>query len=233
MLVTFVLGQKLTLAEDYAGFAKLSEAEKDKIVWELHEPGRKWGLPEQKPICRDLLSNQGYAFANCSAWTCDAINLAEKQGWKDLNPLITKIYKQPKDFGIYERAFRYLRDEVGKPISTNLEADAEALRQAGYYETKVTDEQLSAAKKRLLKEPDKEAVLVYTIGVAAWNSGKGGTYRGRAAAADVLKELDRDAVVQRVRQLHRDAPRLAKEVYQSELEWIAHYIGFSLGNNKL
>jgi hypothetical protein len=213
LLAIALVCPRTVLAADYARFAALPEIEKDRIVWNLHEQ-HQWGLPEQEPVCRDLLATQGYSIANAIAWTCNAIDLAEKQGWKDLTPLISRIYERPKNTWVYERAFRYLRAQGGKPVSTNLIAAADTLEAAGRYRTAVSDEQLSAVKERLLQEPDKEAVMVYTLKVAGWHSGKGGTERGRKAAADILKRLDHDTVVQRIRNLRQ--------------EWVASYLGISL-----
>ena len=211
------------LAEDYTAYASLPEIERDQVVWNLYER-HQWGLPEQKPICRDLLETQGHSFANATAWTFGAINLAEKQGWKDLAPLISKIYERPKNIWVYERAFRYLRAQGGKPISTNLVAAAKTLEAAGYYHSIISDDQLSAAEHRLVQDPDKEAVLVYALDVAGWHAGKGGTERGRNAAAEVLKGLDRDTVVQRIRRLRHDC----SESMCREVEWMANHLGISL-----
>lgn len=202
--------------------------EKSQIVWELHEQN-KWGLPEQKPICRDLLAERGYSGfdANAIAWTIDAIELTEKQGWKDFSPLITKIYERPGNIWVYERAFRYLRAEAGKLVSPDIIADAKKLEAAGHYHSDVSPVQLSAAKERLLSESDKETVLVYAIKVAAWHGGKGGTERGRAAAADILRSLDRKVVVERLRRLRQDCP----DYMQPEVEWVAHYLGISFDNS--
>ena len=96
-LLIFVLSVATVMAAvaaNYTAFAAQSEVKKDKVIWDLHER-REWGLPEQKPVCRDVLANQGYHFANAIAWTTDAIDLTEKQNWNDLNPLITKIYAAP------------------------------------------------------------------------------------------------------------------------------------------
>jgi hypothetical protein len=223
LLATVLTTPGTVLAEDYAGYAALPEIERDRIVWNLHEY-RQWGLPEQKPICRDLLETQGHSFANQIAWTTDAIDLAQKQGWKDLSPLIAKIYERPKNIWVYERAFRYLRSEEGKLISTNIVAAADILGAAGHYRSAVSDEQLSAAKERLVREADKEAIMVYALNVAGWHAGKGGTDRGRKAAADVLKGLDRETVTQRLRQL--------RQGMGSEIEWVANYLGISLEDHR-
>jgi hypothetical protein len=218
--------------DNYAGFTTLPEGQRDAIVWELQAPPHNWwGLPEQKSICRDLLATQGYSsFANnASSWTFEAIDFAEKQGWKDLTPLIAKIYERPINIWMFARAFRYLRGQSGKSVSTNVISSFQVLRDAGNYQSSVSDKELSAAKERLLKEPDKEALLVYALDIAGWNSGKGGSQRGREAAADVLKSLDHNKVTQRLRQLRQDAsPKGWEELFQPECDWIAQYLGIPL-----
>jgi hypothetical protein len=66
LFTTVFLGRATGLAEDYSGYAALPEIERDRIVWDLHEHD-EWGLPEQKPICRDLLGTQGHWRARCGA----------------------------------------------------------------------------------------------------------------------------------------------------------------------
>jgi hypothetical protein len=223
LLALATVSPRTVLAEDYTGYAALPEIERDRIVWDLYEH-HQWGLPDQKPVCRDLLETQGHSFANAIAWTCGAIDLAEKQGWKDLTPLISKIHERPKNIWVYERAFRYLRAQAGKPVSTNLIAAAETLRAAGSYRSAVAEDQLSAAKERLVQDADKEAVMVYALGVAAEHSGKGGTERGRKAAAEVLSGLDRGTVVQRIRHLGQDCP----DYMRDQVQWVAKHLGISL-----
>jgi len=218
--------------DNYAGFTTLPKRERDLIFWELQEPDHNWwGLPEQKYICRDLLATQGYSsFANnATAWTSEAINLAEKQGCKDLTPLITKIYERPMNIWVLERAFSYLRGQSGRSVSTNVTSSFQVLQAAGNYQSSVSDDELAAAKERLLKEPDKEALLVHALEIAGWNAGKGGSQRGREAAADVLKSLDRETVIQRLRQLRQDAaPKGMGDLLQSEYDWIAQRLGISI-----
>lgn len=213
-----------SVAADYSDFPALSDAQKDRIVWELHER-HEWGLPDQKTICRDVLANQGYRFANATAWTTHAIDLTERKGWTDLNPLVSKIYEAPRNIWMYERAFQYLRRQSGNPVSSNLVEDAETLRQAGRNPVTVTDQQLAQAKERLTKNQDSEAVLVYAIGVAGWHAGKGGTDRGRQAAVEILRGLRREDVVSRLRQLHQDC----ENYMQPELEWVAMQLTIELG----
>ena len=231
----------IAIPTNFDNFAKLPITNKNAIVWELHDggmPGYWWGLPNQKRICRDLLLNDGYSSItnnpNAANWTVDAIDMAEKQGWTDLNPLIEKIYEKPRSIWLFERAFRYFRTQSGKPISTNLLAAVETLRSGGQYRYSqndkqliVSDEQLAAAKKLLLQEPDKEAVLVYLLENAGGNGGKGASDRGRKAVADVLGSLDRAAVIQQLRQ---DAPSGGRKFYleQSYLEWVTNNLGNSL-----
>lgn len=158
-------GPRTIQAEDYTGFAALPEVERDRIVWNLHEH-HQWGLPEQEPICRDLLETQGHSFSNQIAWTLEAIDLAERERWKDLTPLFGRIYERPKNVWVYERAFRHLRGQMGRPISTNIVAAAGRVEAAGAFRSSVTEEQLTAAKRSLSEEGDTEAVLVYAIKVA-------------------------------------------------------------------
>jgi hypothetical protein len=209
-------------ASGYAGFEQLSEEQRDCMVWQLHED-KQWGQADQKLICRDLLATQGHSFANAIAWTCDAIDLAEKQGWNDLDPLIARIYERPRNIWVYERAFRYLRSQAGRPVPASVIAEAEILKRAADWRSQVTDAQLASAKGQLMKEPDREAVLVYSIGIAGWNSGKGGNDRGREAAVEVLKTLDRDTVARRLRQLRQDC----SDYMRDEIEWAAARLGVS------
>jgi hypothetical protein len=212
-----------TVAAEYSDFAALSAENKDRLVWELHER-HEWGLPEQKPICRDLLENQGYRFANAIAWTTDAVDLAEKQGWTDLKPLISKIYDAPWNIWLYERAFRYLRNQDGKPVSSNLVEDAETLRRAGWHNSTVTDDELAKAKERLSQNTDKEALLVYTLYVACWHAGKGGTDRGRLAAVEILRSHPREDVANRLSQLHRDC----EGYMRPEIKWVAKRLNLEI-----
>jgi hypothetical protein len=210
-------------AADYADFTTLSEEEKNRLVWQLHDRNQ-WGLPEQKPICRDILMHQGYHSANATAWTTHAIDLAERLAWDDLAPLIAKIYAAPRGIWVYERAFLYLRKKSGKLIARALTEDMETLRAAGYYQSKVTDAQVALAKQRLARQPDKEAVLVYAIKVAGWHAGKGGTNRGRKAAVDLLRVLNSQDVARRLRQLFRDCD----QYICSNIEWLAEQVGVDL-----
>jgi len=157
-----------------------------------------------------------------------AIDLAEKQGWTDLSPLITKIYEQPEDIWVYQRAFLYLRAQAGKPVSTNLIAEFQMLRAAGYYGSNISDEQLLASKGQILQEMDKEAIMIYAISLAVSPSGKGGNERGRKAAGDILKNLDHDAVSQRIRQLQQAEQDSPQYLQFGEVKWIANYVGISL-----
>jgi hypothetical protein len=69
-------------------------------------------------------------------------------------------------------------------------------------------------------EMDKEAVLVYALQVACWHAGKGGSHRGREAAASVLKSLSEDVVSRRLVQLHKDSPGFTTP----EIEWVMQYL---------
>ena len=90
----------------YTGFALLSEERKTSIIWHLSDR-HQWGLARQKPICRDILEHQGYGNVNRTYWTCMAIDLTEKQGWTDLNPIVAAIYAQPKNIYVCQRALQY------------------------------------------------------------------------------------------------------------------------------
>ena len=213
----------LGAAVDYSDFARLSDAQKDRIIWHLHED-KKWGQSDQKSICRDILLTQCYYSANAAAWTIKAIDLAESQGWNDLTPLIDGIYQRPRDIWVYERAFRYLRKQQSKPIPSEIVAATKVLARSGNYKNTVTDEEVRTSQKQLLGQADDEAVLVYAVNVAGGYAGKGGSDRGRKAAADVLKSLNKDSVNRRVRQLYADA----SEYLKPEILWLAQYLNVDL-----
>jgi hypothetical protein len=208
-------------AEDYANFAALPEKQKGKIVWDLFDKNQ-FGKPEHKPICRDLLATQGkYAYANATGFTSSAIALAEKQGWNDLRELVATIYRNPTSIWLYEASFHCLRAFSGKPVPSDIRAATDKLRLSGAYQSTITEKELAAAQQRLLTEPDKEMVLVYALYAAGWHPGKGGTERGRKAAADILKTLPQDRVRSRLKNL-RD--HFDKEVNRPEIEWVNHYL---------
>jgi hypothetical protein len=96
--------------------------------------------------------------------------------------------------------------------------------ESGYYQNTVTDEKLSAACAAIQSETDKETVLVYTLRVAGWHAGKGGTERGRKAAANILKDLPREMVSRRVLQLQQDCPDYMK----SEIEWVIRFLNIPM-----
>ena len=206
-------------AEDYSGFSRLPNITKDRIIWQLYED-KKWGRPEQKPICQDILATQASYSANAIAWTTGAIDLSESQKWTDSTPLILGIYRRPQNIWVYERAFQYLRKRQNRPIPADLVAAADTLARSGQNVNDVTDGQVKAAQDRLLKEPDKEAALVYLVNAAGWHAGKGSTYRGRKAAAEVLRKMDQGMVDSRVRQLYSDSD----EPQRSEIKWLAMYL---------
>ena len=97
---------------------------------------------------------------------------------------------------------------------------------AGRHGNSVSDEALAEATATLLEEKDKEAVMVYALHVACWHAGKGGTMRGREAAASVLKSLPEEVVSQRVVQLHQASPSYV----QPEIEWLMGYLKIPLPN---
>jgi hypothetical protein len=169
--------------------------------------------------------HQGYSFGNSSRWTIDAIDLAEKQHWNEMLPLVEKVYERPKDIWRYERAFRYLRRNHAQwLISPKLVADFEILRRAGNYQSDVTSEQLSEAIACLKAAQDHEALLVYGINVACQGIGKGGTMRGQSAACQVLQKIDRRMLTKRIRQLYLDG----SEMNRSEFKRVASHWNIEL-----
>ena len=192
LLPTILLPAPAVLADgrpDYTHFSSLPDATKAKMVWDLFDR-KAFGTPDQKPICRDLLATRGrYCGGNNIAFLTAAIDLAEQEGWTDLAPDIQAIYQRPGNIWVYERSFRYLRARRGKPVPEGIHAAAETLRQAGYYQSPVTDAALAAAVQRLKRSSDREAVLVYTLYAAVPLPGKGGADRGKRAAVSVLRSL--------------------------------------------
>lgn len=203
----------VALAKDYSGFSSLSEAQRSSIIWKLKDT-HTWGSPDQKPICRDILTKQGHYLwtrpsgydANYVMYTLDAIELAEKQQWTDLAPLVQHIYERPISIAAYERAFRYLRRRQSKPVPPVIMTAKETLLRSSWYRSKVTDAEVKQAKEELIKQPDKEAVLVYALQIAQSPPGKGGNGRAWNAAIDVLKSLEGKATRNRIRQLLQDIP---------------------------
>jgi len=213
------------VVDRFAGFSKLPERDRDMIVWELNAHGIEH-RPEQKTIARDLLAEQGYRSANNNiAWTSAAIDDAEKQGWKDLTPLVTGIYERPRNIWNYERAFRYLRSTSGHPLATSFNKAVMVLHEAGYYRSAVTDSALERATTELLKSEDKEAVLVYGLYESIQWPSKGGSDRGRKAAVEVLQGLNRATVTQKLRQFHQ---AFDDENEKRELNWLANQLGIPL-----
>ncbi len=207
----------------YDHFANLSDEEKDRVVWQLHEDGT-WGRPDQKPICRDLLEHQGYSSPNDTAWTTGAIDVAETRQWTDLKDLVTAISQRPKNIWILERAFRYLRRQEGKDIPASIETAVQTIAAAGQHESPVTDRQLAAAIAILEAAPDQDASAVYLLRIACWHAGKGGSDRGRLAAVEVLRKLTSDLVLPRLQQLRLNGPRLNRV----EVEWVMTQLGIPI-----
>jgi hypothetical protein len=174
---------------DYSNFSILSPERREKIAWDLHDK-RQFGWPEHKPICLDLLIHQGrYGHANATSFTSAAIAAVEKYGWTDLAEPIRAIYEKPTDIWLWDSAVLYLRALAGKPVPRELREAADTVIRSGWYETTVTDRQLERAKRRLMREEDKELVLLYGLLVGLVPRGKGGTDRHRLAAAEILKSL--------------------------------------------
>lgn len=191
-----VMGMLITVsgAADYGDFAGLSDPQKSKIAWDLHEK-REFGKPEHKPICRELIATQGkFANANATSFTISAFEAAQKHGWKDLDQLVKAVYEKPRNIWLYESSFRCLRALSGKPVPAEVVAAAQTLLKSGWLESPVSDKELATAKDTLIRQDDKEITLVCALYVACQHSGMGGTDRGRHAAAEVLKTLPRRKV---------------------------------------
>jgi len=181
-------------AADHGNFAQLPDPQKEKIVWDLVE-SREFGKPEHKPLCRELLATQGrFANANATSFTMAALDAAQKHGWRDLGELVKAIYERPRSIWLYERSFRCLRALSGKPIPAEVVAAAQTLHRGGWRESPVSNKELESAKGELIRKGDEEITLVYALFVACQDSGKGGTDRGRHAAAEVLRALPRRKV---------------------------------------
>jgi hypothetical protein len=200
---------------DYSDFPALPDLQKEKIVWDLFDK-REFGKPEHKPICRELIASQGrFANANAVSFTCQALALAEAQGWKDLADVVQAVYEHPDSIYVHEESFRCLRSFAGKGVPPHIAADTQLLSKAGEWQSDVSEVELAAAKQRLVNEPDREAVLVYAVTVAGWHSGKGGNERGRAAAAQVINAIDRKMVLSTLRKLEG----------KDEVDWLIRFLG--------
>lgn len=204
-----------------SAFHALSDGEKERIVWDLFDK-REFGKPEHKPICKELLATQGrFANANATGFTLRAIRLVEKQEWKDLRELVQRIYDRPDNIWLHEASFRCLRAFAGRPVPPDVVQNTQIIRNAGFWKSEVTDKQLNLAKQKLAASPDHEAVLVYSITVAAWHAGKGGTKRGRIVAAEVIKTIDKEKVLSAVKKLQN---KKAPEVRSNEMNWLVEYL---------
>ena len=203
------------LPTDYSNFDSLSDHDREMVVWRLFDKN-EFGKPEHKPICRSLLATQGrFANANGTSWTLEAIALTEKHGWKDFTDLIQTIRQKPDNIWANQAALGCLRSFSGKPVPADIVKNAEILFQGGVWKSGITDEALTAAKRELVSSPDQEAVLVYSVTVAGWHSGKGGTDRGRTAAVEVIRAMPKEMV---------DA-ELAKLKGKNEVGWIVSHLG--------
>ena len=142
-----------------------------------------------------MIATQGsFANANATSFTIYAFEAVQKHGWKDLDELVKAVYEKPRNIWLYESSFRCLRALSGKPVSAEVLAAAQTLHSSGWRESPVSDKELAAAKDTLIRQDDKEITLVYALYVACQHSGKGGTERGRRAAAEVLRSLPRRKV---------------------------------------
>lgn len=205
-------------------FAKLPEAAKSKLVMELFDKG-EFFQPARKEIVRDLLSTQSrYCGMNGPGFTMSAIALAQKEGWNEMIPLVEAIYQQPTSLHLFEAAFAYRRTVSGSPPPPEIMKAVETLVQAGWFRTRVTDEELSEHTKVLKSHADKEAVLVAAIRGAGSSRGKGGTERGLNALVEVLKNLDPAQVRPRLETLRLEV--LFGEA--SEVETLMQKLGFSI-----
>ena len=191
----------------YDGFGKLPDKKKEGIVRKLFDKGAL-GKPEHKPIIRDILATQArYAYANAGLFTVRAMDLAEQHHWTDLAPAVERIYLHPRGLALYERAFRWLRSVKGQPVDPGLFAAADTLVRSGFYRAQVGDGEVDSARKRLLEDADKEAVLVCAFKLALAGSGKGGTDKGRRTGVAILRSLDAGRVRERIDQFRKDFER--------------------------
>lgn len=210
--------------EDYSHFAELPIAQKEKIVRDLFDTNQ-FGKPEHKPACRYILEEAThkqdmYAGSGAYGHASSAIALVESQNWKDLSGLIKIIYEKPQSINWHEESFRCLRTFAGNPVATSVRKAMQTLREAGYPQSRVTDQELVNAQQVLLKESDKETVLVYALYVAAQFSGKSNLKRGRSEAADILKTLDQDVVKARL-YVFRDN---FFGTEHSQIDWVISYL---------
>lgn len=207
-----------------SSFARLSQEAKLKFLAELHENPQWVTSPDRKDICRFIIETTANPNGQGLPYILEAIDLTEAEGWSDLAPFIEQIFERPRTPGSMERAFLYVRARNGKPVSPSIKAEAKVLEEAGGYRSTVTDERLYTAKQALMQESDKEAVLVYALLTGMDSPGKGGNNRGRFAAVDVLKALDRNIVEVRLRQLRQTFD----SYLESRCEWLAQHLGISL-----
>jgi hypothetical protein len=116
----------------YLNFSSLPGKERGKIIWNLNEQ-KEWGKLEHKPIVVDILTTQAPYSANSIAYVTQAIQLTRKYDWKDLNPLIQKIYDNPSNIWVYEEAFLYLRGMSRDDLPEDFTKAWRALAASGGY----------------------------------------------------------------------------------------------------
>ncbi len=181
-----------------------------------------FGRPQHKAMCRDLIASQGgYAGAEPTDAALQAIALAERQGWDDMIPGLDATVKNPRNVTLMERAYRACRKLSGNPVSGRLAAGANTMMQAGRQGSRVTEAQLDEARGAFIEEKDRDAVLVYAMTVAATAEPKAGSKRGRRAAAEFLRVIDRKKVASRLHRLMKNGNAFDREA----VEWLMGYLG--------
>ena len=190
--------------EDFA----LLPTNKKNEIYELLLLDRDWGTSEFKPVYRDIIDRQ-----TSYPYSAAFIEMAAAMGWTDLNETIANVYARPRNFDCFERAFFALRSLNGHPVPEDVGDALATLREAGFYRSKVTDEEVARAAGVLRDCPDKEVVLACGLSAAIANTGKGGTDRGHDAALQVLKTLPGEVVAERVRALGKSMAGDSDEQY--------------------
>lgn len=205
------------IEEDYSNFHSLSENQKDKTIWDLFEQ-KEFGKLNQKPIFREILSTKGkICHANSISFTTTTIDVVEQNGWEDFDPLILEIYRHPPDVYLYKRAFLYFYKQRGMEIPNDLIEASKIMISSGYYNNKVSEKELAYAKTVLLHQQDKELAFVYSLEIATTYT-KGGSDRGRLAAVDVLREIDKNLVFSRLKSF--DFSSATSSNSQENIAWV-------------